>query len=231
MITGTLNKNDADKNYYSWKKNPGSISLTDEEKAIREDLLLIFQETLDETGIEEESRKIQSYQIDLYFGLKLYQLLNNKYNVNIRTASDNGFWRYLSVNIIPDLVHKRWGDNDARFWKNNNRVWLKTLWWYIYLSWQGDMESTKQVLTGNTTDHVVQLVERAGVSGYRVDFTRSLMRIYDRKKSSLPQDMFRKVLKLNTAMVKTIEPALYAEGEEAYVRDLFSYFERNQREI
>ena len=231
MITSSLNKNDADKNYYSWKRNPQSISLTEEEESLRKDLHDLFQETLDETGIEDGTKKVQSYQIDLHFGLKLYELLNEKYKLNIRMASDNGFWRYLSVNIAPDLVYKRWGDNEARFWKQNNRIWLKTLWWYVHLSWQGDVESTRAVLLDNTTDHVVQLVERAGPSGYRVDFTRSLMRLYDSKKRNLPQDMFRKVLKLNTAMVKTIEPALYSEGEEAYVRDLFAYFERHQRRL
>ncbi|HFI0259201.1 TPA: hypothetical protein ACGOU2_002079, partial [Streptococcus suis] len=99
------------------------------------------------------------YDFDLRFGLKVYSILSHKVGFTNRTASNDDVWRYLSIKIIPDIVHSRWGRNEVRT-LTSRRIWLKNLWWYIHLSWAGNSEETFNLLKNNTTDTVVQLVER-----------------------------------------------------------------------
>ena len=198
-------------------------------KELREDLCALFDDALNKLGINasEISQKNNSYQLDLYFGIKLYQTLNSKYGMNVRLASSAGLWRYLSVCVVPDLVEKRYGlTHPDRFWKKPKRLWLRVLWWYIYLSWQGSEAQTIEVLKDNSTDEILQLVDRCGKGGYRVDLYRVLMK----KNSELDkierrkQNMFRKMMVLNTARVQVVEPALADGGEEGYVESLCDYF-------
>lgn len=195
---------------------------------LRDEILNLFVCTLSEIGIDpvDIESKNNSYQVDYIFGLKLYQLLNNNYNMSIRTASSEGVWRCLSVCVVPDLVEMRYGlDHPDRFWKKSKRIWLRVLWWYIHLSWQGDEESTRDVLKDNSTDEILQLVDRCGRNGYRVDLYREIMKQYadidvnERRKDNV----FRRIMVLNTAKVQVIEPALVDGGEIKYVDDLCNY--------
>ena len=189
----------------------------DEYKDLRNDVWNLFNTSLAEIGItkEEISAKNNSYKVDYIFGLKLYTLLNIKYGMNVRSASTEGVWRYLSVCDHPD-----------RFWKKSKRLWLRVLWWYIYLSWQGSEESTKAILKDNSTDEILQLVDRCGRGGYRVQLYRELMKKYGMLDPSVrrKQQIFRKMMVLNTARVQVIEPELVVGGEAVYVDDLYNYF-------
>ena len=172
--------------------------------------------------------ELKEYSFDLAFAVPMYDLLNQKYGMNERLASNDGVWRYLSIKVIPDVVLHRWGYRDARFWKEPRRIWLKALWWYVYLSWQGDAESTRRILAGNTTDILVQIVERPGPQGYRVETCRQIMK----QLASIPAeqkraDIFRKMMVLNTARLKVVEPGLFKEGEPEYARQLLAYFNAN----
>ena len=103
-------------------------------KELRDDICNLFAETLSELQIGPEmiSKKNYSYQVDYIFGLRLYQLLNDKYEMSIRAASSAEIWRYLSVRVVPDVVEMRYGiDHPDRFWKKPKRLWLRVLWWYI----------------------------------------------------------------------------------------------------
>ena len=131
------------------------VDCPDEYKTLQEDIQKLFVCTLSEIGIDpvEIESKNNSYQVDYIFGLKFYQLLNNNYNMNIRAASTDGVWRFLSTRVVPDIVEMRYGlDHPDRFWKKPKRIWLRVIWWYIHLSWQGDEESTREVLKDNSTD-------------------------------------------------------------------------------
>ena len=209
----------------------GEYKYHTEYNEIRNDLCMLFENTLCEIGIscDQISQKNYSYQLDLLFGLALYEVLNEKYGMNVRLASTEGIWRYLSICVVPDLVEKRYGkDHPDRFWKKSKRLWLRVLWWYIYLSWQGTREETRRVLQDNSTDEILQLVDRCGRGGYRVDLYRELMRknselsISDRRKNQL----FRKMMVLNTARVQVLEPALTSGGNRGYVDALAEYFLR-----
>ena len=198
---------------------------------LRDELCALFVKTLSELGISPEmiSTKNYAYQVDYLFGLKLYHLLNTKYGMTTRVASAAGVWRFLSIQVVPDIVELRYGiSHPDRFWKKAKRLWLRVLWWYIHLSWQGDEASTAAVLKDNSTDEILQLVDRCGRGGFRVDLYRELMRqhasleVAERRKKQL----FRKAMVLNTARVQVIEPELVDGGETRYVSDLIQYFQQ-----
>lgn len=201
---------------------------SDEYSELRDDLYMLFDSAMKELGIKEDEipQKNNSYQLDLHFGIKLYETLNTKYGMNVRFASSAGIWRYISVCVVPDLVEKRYGiDHPDRFWKKPKRLWLRVLWWYIYLSWQGTSQQTINILKDNSTDEILQLVDRCGRGGYRVELYRAMMKkngeldpIERRRK-----ELFRKMMVLNTARVQVVEPALADRGEEGYVDSLFDY--------
>lgn len=198
---------------------------------LRDDFLAVFNDTLSLLNIDRNEIQNKVYLFDLHFGIKIYSLLTDKYQFTPRQASEDGIWRFLSINVVPDLVNIRWGDNPSRYWKEPRRIWLKSLWWYIFLSWQGSIESTIEVLEGNTTDEIVQLVERSGRSGYRVELYRQIMRHYstlDAEKRKRSTDIFRKIMKLNTARTRVVEPSLSAGGVTEYVKELFLYFDRKK---
>lgn len=201
----------------------------EEYRQLREQICDLFVRTLSKIGIDSKdiNKKNYSYQVDYIFGLKLYELLNESYNMNIRIASSENVWRFLSVCVVPDVVEMRYGtDHPDRFWKKPKRLWLRVLWWYIYLSWQGDEESTCKVLKDNSTDEILQLVDRCGRDGYRVELYREIMKKYSELDASKRRktQIFRKMMVLNTARVQTMEPSLVDGGETAYVEELCNYF-------
>lgn len=214
-------------NYCSMKSIPVE-SLSDDYKKLRNDVVKAFNDTLEEIGIDETQigKLNYSYQIDYLFGLKFYEIMNNKYEMTVRIASNEKIWRYISVCVLPDIVEKRYGiDHPDRFWKKSKRIWLRCIWWYIYLSWQGSEEETKRILKDNSTDEILQLVDRCGRGGYRLELYREIMRIYgemdpsERRKSQF----FRKLMVLNTARVQVVEPGLVDGGETKYIQDMCGY--------
>ncbi|MES9683259.1 hypothetical protein ABWK22_10120 [Gottfriedia acidiceleris] len=171
-----------------------------------------------------ETKKINSYSFDLNMGLIFYRELNEHYSFNERLAAQDEIWRYLSLEVFPDLVFERFGVNDQRYYKGSRRIWLKSIWWYIHLSWQGTEEKTFDTLKENSADEILQLLDRSGSGGYRIDLTRELMRQYKKNNNSKVPQLFRRVLKLNTARLNMIEPSLVEGGIEKYVTDLYNYF-------
>ncbi len=220
-----LKKQKAEELMSQWSDYP-EFETNPKDNELRNKFVTAFEETLRELDISKDQIGKHSYKFDLEYGLKIYKILENYSSFNLRTASNNNVWRYLSMIVVPDVVFYRWGMKEGRFWKDPRRLWLKAIWWYIYLSWQGDLYSTREVLKDNTTDDIVQLVERAGSLGYRVNLTREIIKNYGGlSKEQKSNQIFRKVMKLNTARVKTVEPELHPEGQETYVKELFEYFD------
>lgn len=220
MIFKTLSKHEAKIAMDEWINTQKIPELTKDYQKIRAEILNIYE------GIKGK----KEYELDLYFGVKLYSYFESKKEFNMRLASDDGFWRYLSLKVIPDIVAERWGvDNPSHYYERGTRIWLKSIWWYIYLSWQTYEEDTIEILKNNTTDEILNLVERAGRYGYYKEVYRNIMYFF----SKIPQQrryitvngkndrLFRRVMKLNTARCMVIEPSLYLGGERQYVKDLF----------
>ncbi|MBP3966253.1 hypothetical protein [Paenibacillus lignilyticus] len=222
----TLSKAEAEVQMKTWFEQQ-SDQFDNDYSAVRSSLQNALKSAAFDLNLDRTKIQSAGYEFDLLFGIKLYEVLTKEFKMNPRLASNDGIWRYLSIKVIPDIVALRWGNNPDRFWKKNWRIWLKILWWYIYLSWQGDTEKTFKVLENNTSDEISQLVERSGSSGYRVELCREIMSYYsfiavDKQKRN--QKIFKRAMKLNTARAKVIEPSLFSGGERQYVKELFEYF-------
>lgn len=157
---------------------------------------------------------------DMKVGLALYRVLAEA-GMDIRTAADDGWWRFLSLRVLPDLVKSRWDSAPpVRFWKGRSRIWLRALWWTVHLTWQGSEEETRKMLASVTTDTVVQLVERPGKGGFRIDLTRLIFKMRQLRQPT--QDQFRAIMKLNTAQIVLKEPVFCEGGLFGYVDALFA---------
>lgn len=223
MVFKTLSRQESQRAIDEWKNNNKEIKVEKEYIEIRSKLLEINREVT--------SKFTKEYDIDLNFGMKLYALLNEIPGFSIRLAANDDFWRYLSVKIVPDIVAQRWGENNfSHFYDRSTRIWLRSIWWYIHLSWQEDEATTLEILKNNTTDEILNLVERAGYSGYYINVYRNIMYFY----SKIPEErkyiisdrnktirFFRKIMILHTARSTVMEPSLYIGGEREYVRKIF----------
>ena len=108
--------------------------------------------------------------------------------------------------------------NQKRFFSHTRRIWLKTLWWYIYLSWQGNAEDTFEVLKDNGVDNINKLIETPG-RGYRLQLFRHMMLEYHKTRPHKVKD-FAAFTKLNNAKCVSIEPELTCGGVAAYAQKL-----------
>ena len=110
--------------------------------------------------------------------------------------------------------------NPKRFYAHTRRIWLKTLWWYIHLSWQGSEKATREVLKDLGTDTISDFIELTG-KGYRLNLYRELIKAYSgvEKKSS---NLFNKIATQNRVNCTTVEPALTQNAEPGYVEQLFA---------
>ena len=227
-----LNRGEAQKAMEDWVKGYPSLPAVDKSyESIR-------------TNIQEMNKKVRSeaaelddakYYIDAHLGLMLYEYLWNLSGFSLRVAANEGFWRYLSLIVAPDVVAQRWGkDNEDHFWSKPTRIWFRSLWWFVHLAWQGNYKETKALLETSffTTDTILNLEERNGRKGTCVEAYREIIKLYSqipvevvrrygsRGKSS-SDDLFRVVMKLNTAKLMVMEPSLCSGGEKTYARDLF----------
>lgn len=184
-------------------------------EALRKQLIDARDEVFEEHGFDNAEKL--DYDFDVAYGFKLHEILNENVGFNNREASNNDFWNWLSVRVIPDVVHSRWGDNPDHYFKISRRTWLKVIWWYIHICWDNSEEATYELIKNNTTDTIQGLIERPGI-GYYVDVYREIMKRY---KDYQDRNLFRRVMKLNTARLMTTSPELVDGGIEAYVEDLF----------
>lgn len=172
---------------------------------------------------------------DYPLGLILYTdwlALDSK--IDLRNASDDGFWRNLTCRVVPDYVLSRWPAkiepngishwNADRFYKKPQRNWLKIIWWMCHLSWQGDPESTKKVLNKLGSDSMSQVVERTGKGGYNIDLYRKIIATATSDKYPKQNDAdnaMRRAMKMNTMRAQTTIPEFHNGGLQGYVDNLF----------
>lgn len=171
----------------------------------------------------------RDYEIDMRVGLCLYAYLNGKNGFTTVLANDDDIWRYLSCKVFPDITHLRYPPsktdqsdghriNTKRFYLHTRRIWVKTLWWYIHLSWQGTEASTYQVLKDFGTDTISDFIERPG-KGYRLPLYRAMMKEYSMVKAK-SSNLFNRIQKQNLVNCRSVEPALTEGAEVGYVKRL-----------
>lgn len=228
-----LSRGEAEAAMQEWNASyPNLPPLDGDYAALRDDLTTLFRKVV-KIG-EENGISVKDYFTDAQFGFLLYTYFSRQNWFSLRLAADDGFWRYLSLKVIPDAVAARWGkDNDSHYWSTPGRVWLKQIWWYVFLAWAGDEATTLGVLESPncSTDTILNFVERTGKKGTCVDAYRWIIRYYsqippkmlaDYKRKGKNHDLFRIVMKLNTARMLVVEPALCAGGYKGYAKKLFT---------
>ena len=175
-------------------------------------------------NMDELPNYSNKYKFDCLFGKKIYSIFSSgKYKIGEREASNDDIWRYIQVKIIPDILYCRWPDNvKPRMYFQSNRLYLKTLWWYYYLSFVDNIDFTCDMLLKpcNSSDTIVALVERSGKKGYRLDLYREIMN--QKSNYNLGINEFRKLMVYNSAKLKSINPFLISEGIEGYVKMLIN---------
>lgn len=235
MVVKTLSRGQAQEAMREWVENyPKLPKIDDDLLQLRKDIQAINEKVRSDMQSQTAIKSVD-YFIDYNIGLLLYEYLWNQQGFSLRVAANDGFWRYLSVKVVPDVVSQRWGkENDSHFWSQPTRIWLRSIWWYVHLAWQGDAESTQKVLSCKyfTTDTILNFEERTGRNGTNVDAYRQIIKCYSevpedivknnsRGKSNSSDDIFRIVMKLNTARMMVMDPSLCQGGEEAYAKALF----------
>ena len=218
-----------------WLSNyPSLPSVNKEYTEIRKYIEKLYDQVRKEA--EEKDRSRRDYYIDCHMGLGLYKYFWSLEGFNMRHFCDDGFWRYLSLFVAPHIVAERWGkDNEAHYWKKNVRIWFRSICWYVHLSWQGSCEETQEVIDKPcfTTDTILNLEERTGRYGTYIGVYRSIMYYYshisrkvlsdfNNNTSAHSDDLFRIVMRLNTARTMVEEPDLYLGGAKEYAKSLFS---------
>lgn len=183
-----------------------------------------------------KSQVKKDYELDLQLGIKFYLFLNNEPEFDAIYESDYLFWRYLAVYDIPDIIADRFGISmQDHFYKKSTRIYPYVLYWYINMSWQGNEIDTINVLKSNTTDEILQLVERTSKIGINLDFYRLLMKEYsldkyDKLKERIKEKarkngtnltLFRLIMIKNTSKLLTFRPEIYPNGIHGYVQMLF----------
>ena len=228
----TLSRGDSETAMKEWKESfPQPPVLNGDLLVLRNDLLKLFQLVLE--NADSKGLNLRDYYTDREFGISLYVYLSKKEWFSLRVAADDGFWRYMSLKVIPDVVATRWGkDNDDHYWSIPRRIWLKQIWWFVYLSWRKDEITTRGILESPncSTDTILNFVERTGKKGTCVDAYRWIIYIYSKipqsavseyKKQGKNHDLFRVVMKLNTARMMVLEPSLCTGGDQGYAEKLF----------
>ncbi len=235
MIVKTLSRGQAQEAMTEWINGYPELPAIDSDYLkLRTDMQKLNSDVRSE--IEGNSKiKRTDYYVDYRLGLLMYEYLRNQPWFSMRVAANDGFWRFLSLKIVPDIVAQRWGkDNDSHYWSMPARIWLRSIWWFVHLSWQGSKENTEQVLSCShfTTDTILNFEERTGRNGTYIDAYRRIIYHYsripeseikkkNRSKGRKSDDLFRVVMKLNTAKLLVFDPALFSGGVDAYARSLF----------
>ena len=187
--------------------------------------------------VKSDNIKQSDYYTDVHIGLGLYNFLMQESGFSLRAAANDNFWRYISLIVAPNVVSSRWGvDNADHYWRKPSRIWFRQIWWYVHLSWQGDVESTRLLLESPnfSTDTILNLAERTGRNGTYIDVYRNIMYYYSKlpgnvieqfinrvRKYDKHATLFRTVMKLNTAKTLVIEPDLYDGGSKGFAKSLF----------
>ena len=192
---------------------------------IRQRLLQIDKEC--ESSTRGSAKRAYAY--DLEFALRLYGYFDSL-KFGIWQAADNGIWAHISIQVIPDIVYKRWGGyNEDRFYKRNMRLWLKSLWWYVHLTESGDtssfdIDATRELLKDNSQDIIYLLLDHVG-EGFRDALYHELMSKYKevcdaQRIVGSKEDFFRAIMLQHQISSTVVDPVL--AGEKSYVDSLFA---------
>jgi hypothetical protein len=179
---------------------------------------------------EVAEKESKSYLIDLKFAIKLHNIFNSKNWFNEALASNYSFWKYISLEVMPDIIYKRHGDQRDYFYYKNVRLYPSTMYWFIHVFGLGSDDETYNFLSKKcfSTDTILQTVERPGRKGMNIELFKNILDKYSQldieriKKDFGAMNLFlRKILIQNTAKSVVLVPEFYNGGIVGYVDMLF----------
>lgn len=196
------------------------IKISDGWMDLRHKLITARDEIFDNYNLDNS--EALGYSFDVAFGLKLHDILCDDIGFTARVANSDDVWNFLSIRVIPDIVHARHGKQPDYYYQKPRRTWLKVIWWYIRLAWTGDAKSTADLIKSYTTDTIMQMIERPGL-GYYTNVYHEILTQYRNYDNYVGDNrmLFRRVLILNTARLLTTSPELVEGGVKGYVERLF----------
>jgi hypothetical protein len=121
-----------------------------------------FKSAVDEVIKEYENNEEMSRQdMDALLAPKIHQSLD----LTPREASNTKIWNYLSLEIRPDYVRKRWkSKNEDRFWADTKltRHAFATLWWVAEMTKKEGAENPYELTekTFNQQDVFQQIIDK-----------------------------------------------------------------------
>jgi hypothetical protein len=132
--------------------------------------------------------------------------------LSLSQASDGGFWRWMSVRILPDLIYKRSGNQFSlpRFLSigSNKRCWPQRLYWMAWICSDGAGNLSEGLLSVlSKTDIQSGLLERTG-SGYDREMYQSILSVLQRREPGQWAMLTRGVMKRLTAIRGTRETCI-----------------------
>lgn len=163
---------------------PDLSSLTKAERAFREMLVRSAAEAIRLYPRQDKSRW---YFRSLHIGLDMFQFFESRpEQLLLWDAYDSKMWMQLSLNVVPDIIHDLDDNGPARsevFYSRPNRMLLRKVWWFIYLSMKTDAKGrmdragTLARLEPLRDQDAKDLLDR-NAGGYHIEFTRDMMGRY-----------------------------------------------------
>lgn len=213
------------KNAYERIKDGCDFSSIDWSNQLDSDYLII-RNYLVEKYKELKQLGYKDYKLDYKFSLLFYDYFYRKEWMTDRIAADYEFWSYIALKVMPDLVFDRFGaEDDKHYYAKGLRIWPYTLYWYVHLSWQGNLESTERILSSSRccSDTIVSLVERPGRNGTYIELYRRIMYHFVNSNPTKAIEnikLFRSIMKLALAKPQVIDPDLYEGGTSEYAKEI-----------
>lgn len=206
---------------------PDPIDMSDLAPEYRELRDVIVSAWKSAGGLKSKN-SVAMYAVDLEVGLALYEFLSEN-GFNEIYAETDDWWRFVSVKLCPDMTYVRYPQeeigkpriNKKRFYDHTRRIWLKTLWWYVHLCWQGSIEATENVLKKLGTDAIGQIIERPG-RGYRQDVFHVIAAKRAKETGWCDANSFKKVMARHSVYCASFEPVLFKGGVEGYADRIFA---------
>lgn len=221
----TLNKLEAQKIFDSYKEDVDSgqdplanitySELKNQNPSIRKRLLQYWGDLA--------FVKIGTYEFDFEFGIRMYQYFRFELHMCESDAANDNIWRYLHLKVVPDLMLKRWPLDTAknrakRYYSASQRLYLKTLWWYIHMLWDTDEKTTRNY---EANVDISQIMDRSGSKGTRVVVYKAILQAYSKVDRSKRKELIERVLMLDASHCTTQEPELMGITLDEYAVRLY----------
>lgn len=171
----------------------------------------------------------QDWKYDSAAGIALYQVLDG---LPESMAAEPTFWDWINIQVVPDLVCKRWSIKPDNWKKKNKYVrfisprrnWCGSLWWCMHLIRQDGpdwLNRTKELASRMTVDDLIAIVERPGLHGYRTGLMRELMPCVSASRQAHPDPkLIRRVMLLHSIRTNACIPELHPGGLAGFAADL-----------